>query len=46
VPLAPGQSHRFVVSRGSRDEEAVRVLSEAGVETRLHHLLDRAHFPA
>jgi pyruvate formate lyase activating enzyme len=46
VSLEPGQSHRFVVSRASRDEEAVRVLSEAGLDTRLYQLLDRAHFPA
>ena len=43
---APGESHRFVVSRSSRDERAVRVRSEPGLETRLFHLLDRAHFPA
>jgi pyruvate formate lyase activating enzyme len=46
VLLEPGQSHRFVVSRSSRDEQAVRVQSESGLDTRLFHLLDRAHFPA
>jgi hypothetical protein len=46
VPLAPGESHRFVVSRSSRSETAVKVRSEPGLETRLFHLLDRAHFPA
>jgi hypothetical protein len=45
VRIAPGGSHRFVVSRSSIDEQGVRVLSEAGLETRLFPLLDRAHFP-
>jgi pyruvate formate lyase activating enzyme len=45
VRIAPGGSHRFVVSRSSIDEQGVRVLSEVGLETRLFPLLDRAHFP-
>jgi pyruvate formate lyase activating enzyme len=46
VLVKPHESHRFVVSRSSRDEHGVRLRSEPGLETRLFHLLDRAHFPA
>jgi pyruvate formate lyase activating enzyme len=46
MPVEPGQSHRFVVSRSSPEERGVRVQSELGLTTRLFPLLDRAHFPA
>jgi len=46
VPIAPARSHRFVVSRSSVEEQGVCVRNEVGLEVRLLHLLDRAHFPA
>ncbi len=45
VRIAPGGSHRFVVSRSGADERELCVRSEAGLETRVFPLLDRAHFP-
>jgi pyruvate formate lyase activating enzyme len=46
VGFAAGASHRFVVSRSASDERGIRVVSEADLEVRVMHLLDRAHFPA
>lgn len=45
ISLSSGRRHRFVVSRSSAAERGVRVVAEPGIEARLLHLLDRAHFP-
>ena len=45
IVILPGESYRFVVSRSSPDEDAVVVVSENGLDTKLFDLLDRAHFP-
>jgi hypothetical protein len=45
VVVLPGESYRFVISRGSPNEKAIRVISDLGLNTKLFDLLDRAHFP-
>ena len=45
VPLNPGESFRFVVSRSDPSEQAAIVHGDAGVRIRLLDHLDRAHFP-
>lgn len=43
--LAAGESYRFLVAMGSADEVGVDIAAASGVETNVHDVLDRAHFP-
>ena len=43
--LAAGESYRFLVAMNSADEVGVDIAAAPGVETDVHDVLDRAHFP-
>jgi pyruvate formate lyase activating enzyme len=45
IPLAPGESFRFIVAKSLRDEMGCEVAVASSVETNLHEVFDRAHFP-
>ncbi len=45
IPLANGESYRFIISRGSDEETGAEVALPRNCETNLHEVFDRAHFP-
>lgn len=45
IPLQPGESYRFIASKGSPDEVGCVLRTPAGVWSNLHEVFDRAHFP-
>lgn len=45
VALAPGESYRFLLSKGAPDEEGLEVAIPRGIRSNLHEVFDRAHFP-
>lgn len=45
VRLAPGESYRFIAAKATPAEEGVEVAIPSGVESSLHEVFDRAHFP-
>ena len=45
VDLNPGESYRFIVAKSSVDEVGPEVAIPPNVESNLHEVFDRAHFP-
>jgi pyruvate formate lyase activating enzyme len=45
ITLAPGESWRFIMSKASTDELGPEVALRATMESNLHEVFDRAHFP-
>jgi pyruvate formate lyase activating enzyme len=45
VTLNPGESYRFILAKSSLDEVGPEVAIPPGVESNLHEVFDRAHFP-
>jgi pyruvate formate lyase activating enzyme len=43
--LSPGESYRFSAAKGRADEIGVEVRFPPSVESNLHEVFDRAHFP-
>ena len=45
IALDPGESFRFIVAKASADELGFEVAIPEGVQSNLHEVFDRAHFP-
>ena len=45
IPLEPGASFRFMVSKTAPDQDGLAVLCDRGVEVSFFEVFDRAHFP-
>jgi pyruvate formate lyase activating enzyme len=45
VPFFAGESWRFIVSKGDVDEIGVEIFAPNALETNMHEVFDRAHFP-
>ena len=45
VSLEPGDSYRFILAKGAGDEIGPEVAMPSTVESNLHEVFDRAHFP-
>jgi pyruvate formate lyase activating enzyme len=45
VPLRPGESWRFIISKSALDELGPEVIVPAHIESNIHEVFDRAHFP-
>jgi pyruvate formate lyase activating enzyme len=45
ISLVPGESFRFIMAKGAEDEIGPEVALPANIESNLHEVFDRAHFP-
>ncbi len=45
LPLAPGESYRFIAAKAYPGERGVEVAVPAACQSSLHEVFDRAHFP-
>jgi pyruvate formate lyase activating enzyme len=45
VGLEPGESYRFILAKSTKDELGPEVAMPPAVESNLHEVFDRAHFP-
>jgi len=45
LTLQPGESYRFILAKAATDEVGPEVALPPGVESNLHEVFDRAHFP-
>jgi pyruvate formate lyase activating enzyme len=45
VSLAPGESYRFILAKGTEDEVGPELAFPPHVTSNLHEVFDRAHFP-
>jgi pyruvate formate lyase activating enzyme len=43
--LAPGESYRFIVAKSSTEETGAEIALSDEIESNLHEVFDRAHFP-
>lgn len=45
IPLMPQESYRFILAKSTADEIGREIALPAGVQSNLHEVFDRAHFP-
>lgn len=45
VPLQSQEKYRFIIAKGSTNEIGPEIAIQRGVESNLHEVFDRAHFP-
>jgi pyruvate formate lyase activating enzyme len=45
IPVFANESWRFILSKSAADEVGVEIAAAPGLETNLHEVFDRAHFP-
>jgi pyruvate formate lyase activating enzyme len=45
IEIAPGESFRFIVAKSQTDEIGPQIALPHGIQSNLHEVFDRAHFP-